>query len=135
MGIFVGIADAHGLESFVGLDALNAESLLTDKKRNKGNALSQVLFLRAQTNRHRHAVAYRVELDSKSAVRIGELLEEDRFKDALIVLKQVAKNIKVGQHMQNSWDLIPNDILDPWWSSNDDHPRFIGATRKKKAKK
>lgn len=135
MGIYVGIADAHGLESFVGLDALNAESLLTNQKRNKGNALSQVLFLRAQANRHRHAVVYRVELDSKSAVRIGELLEDSRFKDALIVLKQVAKNVKLGQHMQNSWALIPNDILDPWWSSNDDPPRFIGTTRKKKARK
>ena len=135
MGIYVGIADAHGIESFIGLDALNASSLLTDRKKNKGNALSQVLFLRAQCNRHRHAVAYRVELDSENAVRIGELIEGERFKDALVLLKQAAKNIKLGQHMENSWALIPNDILDPWWTDSDDPSRFIGTTRKKKAKK
>ena len=102
---YVGIADAHGIESFLTEEKAKAEGFLT------------IAYLRANTNRQRHAVFYTVELTQDRVDEIEKLLSNNKFEEALITLKKLAVTIgfPVGDDMtyRNSWKLIPNPRLDP----------------------
>ena len=101
---YIGIADAHGLESFFHLDDADAES---DRKK--------FLQLRASLNRQRHACFYELTLNQFESKLIQKLLDNRMCKSALRILKQFPK-IKIERSCKNSWELIPNSKLDPWYS-------------------
>ena len=103
---YVGIADAHGIESFI------------SEKEYKANPFP--FQMRADCNRQRHAVSYVVELTDDRVAIIKKLLEENEYKKALTELKKQAITIGFPKERlssyENSWELIPNDKLDPYGS-------------------
>lgn len=109
--IFYGLADAHGIESF--------------KPAQYGGELDgfvipprelTILSIRAQANRHRHAVVYKVDLEPEDAKEIQDLLADEQFTDALIHLKVNATEISLVRSLgaEKSWRMIPNPDLDPY---------------------
>ena len=95
---FVGIADCHGLESLIP----------------EGEVNLTMLKIRAISNRHRHALVYRAYLDEETEKQVRELLNKGSYKKSLLVLKEKAQIIEVEKGFENSWELIPNDKLDPY---------------------
>ena len=99
-----GIADAHGIESYFTRDANNPSEF--------------IMFIRAESNRQRHAVVYFVEVDEKTDNKMNELLKQNKFIEALLFLKAHAKKLGFPKDRvdlySKSWDLIPNPKLDPW---------------------
>ncbi len=114
MHTYIGIADCHGLESFISLVTFALDKL--SGKSSSYTSQLQLLYLRAQANRHRHAVVYRVKLDSKDAKKVQLLIDNHNYKEALIKLKKFAVEVEVEKSlgMPKSWKLIPNDDLDPY---------------------
>ncbi len=99
MKTFYGIADAHGIESFLPeVDALPQLSML---------------FMRAHSNRQRHACFYKAECSDKAAEGVQRLLKDGKYQLALGVLKSTAIVAVHEDHMK-SWPMIPNPKLDPW---------------------
>jgi len=97
----IGIADAHGIESY------------------KNGTIKQAgLFaLRARLNRQRHAVCYEATVSEKTDRCIETLIKKHDFIGALIFLKEHASNINLATGMgnvQESFNLIPNPKLDPY---------------------
>ena len=109
--IFYGIADAHGIESFVP-QQFNSE---IEQFSSNSNELS-FMSLRANANRHRHAVVYQAEVDTQTAKEILELLKTSDYVDALVKLKEEATSISLVRSpgAEKSWGLIPNSDLDPY---------------------
>jgi len=99
---FVGIADCHGLESFLPMEG-NEKQL-------------GFLVMRANANRHRHALVYQVELDSHQQTLIEAALENGGYVKACMMLHDPAfvDNVGVEKDMMNSWEMIPNPRLDPY---------------------
>ena len=93
-----GIADAHGLESFRPVTFNMA-----------------MMVLRANANRHRHAVVYQAELPIPACKDINNLLKDGKYDEALVKLKEEATYIMLAKSpgAQKSWNLIPNPDLDP----------------------
>ena len=101
--MYIGIADAHGIESFV----LKAKSSWSP----------EIFLLRANANRQRHACYFETDLTSDEAEVIQQLVNEEKYHMALRLLKrQFAVLIPTGHAY--SWTLIPDDQLDPYWSSS-----------------
>ena len=100
---YIGIADAHGLESFY----------RSDEKSFGGK---QFLQLRASLNRQRHACFYESDLNKFEAGLIKKLMSEGMYKAALNILKQH----EVSIDCIDSWDLIPNSKLDPYYGGDED---------------
>lgn len=109
--IFYGIADAHGIESFKPqtFDS-EIEQFVTDTKE------LSLMALRANANRHRHAVVYQAEVDGESAKEILDLINKGEYVEALVKLKDTAESISLMRSpgAEKSWNLIPNDDLDPY---------------------
>ena len=99
---YIGIADAHGLESFL--------------KYEEHQDHLGFLVMRARANRQRHALVYQVELDEKQQSIIEQTLEEEKYILACQILHDPAfiDNVGVEQSMLNSWEMIPNPRLDPY---------------------
>ncbi len=103
---YCGIADAHGIESFVEKDP-------------KGNQHA-LMSIRAVTNRQRHAVYYELELEPGFVSEITEELKESGPIEALNTMKVIVDehDIEVrlggGGDVVASYNLIPNPDLDPW---------------------
>jgi hypothetical protein len=113
MNQYVGIADCHGIESFVPWTGLRVVSILN--KDTKANSLLNTLHLRVMANRQRHAVLYRVDLEKDQADIIEKLVNEGKYKEALVFLKNTSKKVEISKGMEKSWKLIPNDDLDPYY--------------------
>ena len=111
---YVGIADAHGLDSFVPWTNLYALSSLTRDKHDVNTINS--LHIRALANRHRHAVIYRVTLSQEEGEKIKKLYDTGKYEEALIQMKKAATEVEIGKDigMKKSWNLIPNNDLDPF---------------------
>lgn len=111
---YVGLADAHGLESFIPWTNTYVISLLNKDK--AANDMVSMLFWRARANRHRHAVVYRATLSQEDANIVNDLVDKGKFKEALIKLKKLASVVEITNTlgMKKSWNLIPNDDLDPY---------------------
>ncbi len=109
--IFYGIADAHGLESFKPqqFDS-EVEQFKSDSKE------LSIMALRANANRHRHAVVYQADVDSGVAKEILDLLKSGDYVEALMKLKDEATSISLMRSpgAEKSWNLIPNSDLDPY---------------------
>ena len=103
---YLGIADAHGIESFISEEEYKAKPF--------------PFQMRADANRQRHAVSYVVELTEDRVAKIKKLLGENKYKKALTELKKQAVTIGFPKDRlssyENSWALIPNDKLDPYGS-------------------
>lgn len=100
--IKIGIADAHGIESYT--HKTDEPTYFT-------------LRLRASLNRQRHAVCYEAIISEKTDRCINALIEKHDFVGALIFLKEHAISISLASGMgnvQKSFDLIPNSDLDPY---------------------
>jgi hypothetical protein len=108
---YYGIADAHGLESFVPV-TFNTE---TDGFEVDPRELS-MMVLRANANRHRHAVVYQANLPIPVCKEINELLKASKYDEALTKLKEGATDIRLARSpgAEKSWKLIPNPDLDPY---------------------
>tara|TARA_R110001583_G_scaffold109153_2_gene257816 strand:+ start:3294 stop:3635 length:342 start_codon:yes stop_codon:yes gene_type:complete len=99
---FVGIADCHGLESFLPLE---------------GNEVNLgFMVMRANANRHRHALVYQVELTPFQEGMMKSALENGAYIKACEMLHDPAfiENVGVEKDMMNSWEMIPNPRLDPY---------------------
>ena len=100
---FVGLADAHGIESF--------------KSREDADARFETLIsIRAGTNRQRHAVCFTALLTEEGEKEVTAQMEAGDFIEALNVLRAVALALVCEEGWEKSWKLIPNPKLDPWWS-------------------
>ena len=104
MAKYTGIADAHGLESFFPVE---------------GNERHQMMIqMRAGLNRQRHALVFEVELDETQASTIEAFLKEGDFIGACQLLHDpnFVEFIGVEKDMTRSWEMLPDDALDPYWS-------------------
>ena len=117
---YYGIADAHGIETFLTEEQLKEDSL------GAGG-----LMLRASLNRQRHAVFYMAEIDLMTEVLVKKYLDEGDFKTALEKIKSYSYRYGFPKdrkdEYQVSWDLIPNDKLDPYsdagWDKSKQFPK------------
>ena len=101
---FVGIADCHGLESFLPAKEVSDSQL-------------SMWDIRAISNDQRHALVYKVDLSiaaSKAIKKLLESTEKFRYEKALREIKKHAKNVNITKGREHSWDIIPNRTLDPW---------------------
>lgn len=103
---YFGIADAHGIESFV---KGNPE----DKEH---SSAAMMMYLRASANRHRHAIVYIVDIPESTAEDIEDLLSSGDYVEALVRLKMSVKELSLMKlpGAEKSWRLIPNSDLDPY---------------------
>jgi len=103
---YFGIADAHGIESFI----------KGDPREEEHSGTIMMLHLRASANRHRHAVVFVVELSEDVADDIETDMERGRYFDALVNLKSSIKILELLKlpGAEKSWRLIPNPDLDPY---------------------
>jgi hypothetical protein len=108
---FYGIADAHGIESFRAVTYNVDTGDLQIDPRELG-----MMSLRANANRHRHAVVYQADVDAATAKEVLALIKDGKYTDALVKLKDEAKTISLAKSpgAEKSWRLIPNDDLDPF---------------------
>jgi len=111
----IGIADCHGLESFIPAKKFNAEDMTLE---DIDNGVLQMMLLRAQFNPQRHAILYRVELSREDASIIYDLLDEEDYIGALEHMKETAIEIELadstGRNKEKIWRMIPNPDLDPY---------------------
>ena len=103
---YFGIADAHGIESFIQGDPTDINH----------SVQAMVLDLRAGANRHRHAVVFIVDISESTAQDIDDLLEEGDYIGALVRLKMSVETLQLTNlpGAEKSWRLIPNSDLDPY---------------------
>lgn len=103
---YFGIADAHGIESFVKGD-------INDKEHAQ---VAMVMQLRASLNRQRHAIVYIVDIPESTVKDIDKLLSSGDYIEALVTLKMSVKALSLSDlpGAEKSWKMIPNPDLDPW---------------------
>lgn len=109
--IFYGIADAHGIESFESSHMdVSMERFQLDQ------STLAIMMLRANANRHRHAVVYQADVSGKDALEIYKMIDKGEYSEALLKLKECAKTISLARSpgAEKSWKLIPNPDLDPY---------------------
>jgi hypothetical protein len=105
---YCGIADAHGLESFQECKGIGSAPMK--------------ITMRASLNRQRHAMVYWVELSDKKAEQLNEVIKQAQkdndWHKPLLLLKNpdFTDSVAFEDSMKSSWDMLPNDKLDPYWS-------------------
>jgi len=129
---YYGIADCHGVESFIkepdlkraaSLDKLKALGLSDmggedepEKKQYGGNL--GMMMLRCKFNSQRHPVVYRVKMSDDMASMVEEMLSDGDYADALIAIKDYAEEVQIargqGTNPEKAWKMIPNPDLDPF---------------------
>ena len=104
---YFGIADAHGIESFIQGDPTDINH----------SVQAMVLGLRAGANRHRHAIVYIVDLSEETAASIQADLDDGLFIEALDNLKGSVETMELTNlpGAEKSWRMIPNSDLDPYY--------------------
>jgi hypothetical protein len=100
---YCGIADAHGIESFIKMDDASDGAIA-------------VMQLRAECNDQRRAVFYVADLGQADVNIVLEHIKDKDFEAALNHIKENAETVKLGGpgNIENSWVMIPNPLLDPW---------------------
>lgn len=118
---FYGLADSNGIESFVeDLDTMASDVFLSDEDKKAKNSQQFAMCLRAQANQQRHAVVYRVLLDTEDSDVVESLIKDSKFADALTLVKEKAKEVQLGTYgttkraAEKNWNMIPNPNLDPY---------------------
>jgi hypothetical protein len=102
-----GIADAHGIESFIPFEEMPGH-----------------MQLRAASNRQRHALVFVVTCTQSFADKVLTIMDEedDGYQGALHFIKNEAKDpsngevleVQIEKGREKSWNLIPNPDIDPW---------------------
>ncbi len=102
MNTYIGIADCHGIESFLPMEG-NEKQL-------------GFLVMRASLNRQRHALVYQVEMDETQSEIFKAVLADGDYLKACDMLHDPAfiETVGVEQSMLSSWEMIPNPRLDPY---------------------
>ena len=103
---YMGIADAHGIESFVRSEAAD-------------DSTRGMLQMRAACNRQRHAVFFEVVLNDEQVAKVQKEIDDQDWEAALLALKSAASEVGEialagGGDELGSFELIPNSRLDPW---------------------
>ena len=133
---YYGIADCHGLESFMkepsqtsvanmnrlkqlGVTDSGTESL-PGRKEYAGNL--SMMQLRCRFNGQRHPVVYRARLAEEDAEMVQDLLDSGDYINALNVVKANSEEVQLTRGAngpsEKAWRMIPNPDLDPM--HNDD---------------
>jgi hypothetical protein len=129
---YYGIADCHGVESFIKEpDLQRAERMeklktlgLSDKggedepeKKAYGGNLG-MMMMRCKFNSQRHPVVYRVKMSDDMASTVEEMIADGDYADALIAIKDYAEEVQIargqGTNPEKMWKMIPNPDLDPF---------------------
>ena len=97
----IGIADAHGIESYK--DGVIKEA--------------EIFTIKSRFNSQKHAVVYEATVNTKTDNCIKAFIKKHDFIGALVYLKKhaIKINLVVGGmgNVQKSFNLIPNPSLDP----------------------
>ena len=83
MKTFIGIMDAHGLESFL------EKNRQTSAQESADNYVLLSLKMRADANIHRHAFVYQVEVDEQQEQTANDLIKKEDWKQACTYLKSL----------------------------------------------
>ena len=124
--IYYGLADCHGLSSFI-LDPMHGmssrmmgtilgETGVSDREKEKKTMING-MYMSAYANAQRRTAVYEAKVSPDMAAMIEELLEEGENLEALVLLKSSASQIALVQGLPNSkkfWEQIPNPDLDPF---------------------
>ena len=95
---YTGIADCHGIESFIP----------------KGETPQGYLIFRAEANYQRHAVVYEADMKEEDATMVGNLIK-DNAETAFKFMNNTAVEIRLaGQRAPKLWSNLPNPNLDPY---------------------
>lgn len=128
---YYGIADCHGLESFMKepdltnadkLDRLHRLGLASHgskddpmKKEYGGNLA--MMQMRCKFNGQRHPVVYRAKLSDEDADMVQDLLDSGDYINALNVVKGNSEEVQLARggngSAEKAWKMIPNPDLDP----------------------
>jgi len=101
--IKVGIADCHGIESYIDEKRLTKSTLYT-------------LKLRAQANRQRCALIYKAKVSEELDAKVNEALKNKKFETALRLIKRGAQvELEDSPAAKEHWKLIPNAKLDAFF--------------------
>jgi len=96
--IFHGLADAFGLHSLTPYNETETSTLI----------------MRANIYRHRHSLYFQVKIDEPIVHRVKTLMDNGHNESALNLLKDRAKVIFIPKEFLDSWELIPDQRLDPY---------------------
>lgn len=112
---YIGIADCHGIESFVPARQYNAE----EESFSMNNQAVAFMTMRANANSQRHAVVFKVKVSTEVADEIFAMLDQGEYADALSYLKDNADEVALakttgGMNAEKNWNKIPNPDLDPF---------------------
>jgi hypothetical protein len=117
---FYGLADCHGVESFVhDVDDMSKEIFMTVEDDKVVRSQQFAMCLRAQANAQRHAVVYRAAIPQTKIADIEALIKDGKYVDALNSIKEHASEIMLGTYgttkaaAEKNWRMIPNPDLDP----------------------
>ena len=128
---YYGIADCHGLESFIKepnrevwteVDFLNSIGVsdissanLDDKKAFNGQL--NMMQMRCSANMQRHPVIYRALMETDDADMVQDQLDSGDYIMGLKIVKANSKEIQLargtGRNLEKEWSKIPNPELDP----------------------
>jgi hypothetical protein len=131
---YYGIADCHGLESFMKepdladadkLDRLHRLGLASHgskddpiKKEYGGNLA--MMQMRCRFNGQRHPVVYRAKLSEEDADMVQDLLDSGDYINALNVVKGNSEEVQLARggngSAEKAWKMIPNPDLDPMYN-------------------
>ena len=99
----VGIADCHGIESYIDETKLTKSTLWT-------------LQMRAQANRQRCALVYKAEVSQELDAKVNKALANKKFETALRLIKAGAQvSLEDSPASKEHWKLIPNAKLDAFF--------------------
>jgi hypothetical protein len=101
LNTYVGIADAHGIESW------NRKEDVSERDRS-------YKIIRADANRQRHAIYYEVQMPDEKASIIEDILKDEDWILALEKLKEYSREFRTMPNHEKSIELIPNPKLDPY---------------------
>lgn len=120
---FYGLADCHGVESFVhDIDDALADLFYNDGDKKEKNSSQFAMCLRAQANQQRHAVVYRAAIPQSRVEGIESLIKGGDYEGALKEIKDCSTEIMLGTYgttkaaAEKNWKMIPNLDLDPYYT-------------------
>ena len=122
---YIGLADCHGLSSFLEDPIVNSGRMAVSifgeegakEKEKQRNSMLHGMQLSAYHNNQRRTVVYQAKVTTEVADEIKELMKDGEILDALIVLKDRNTEISLLQGVPNAkkfWEQIPNPDLDPF---------------------
>lgn len=131
---YFGIADCHGIESFIKenidhdylnkLDRIHDLGLADETAPTRTSVMKEyngqlgMMQMRCRFNEQRHPVVYRVLLTDTDAEMVQDLLDAGDYINALEVVKHNSQEVQLargqGANLEKRWKMIPNPDLDPF---------------------